>query len=119
MAPLPISPAIDFGDTNGAPHSDQRGLLRPYGDGVDIGAVEYGSIYPAPSPAIITFTRSAPNMLLNFSATPTIIYHLQSSTNLTSWIDVETIGAFSSPSNISRTITPQGNGRKYYRVWYQ
>ncbi|MDR3457600.1 MAG: choice-of-anchor Q domain-containing protein [Verrucomicrobiae bacterium] len=119
MAPLPISPAIDFGDANGAPHSDQRGLLRPYGDGYDIGAVEYGSTYPAPSPANLLFTRSAKNLLLNFSATPTIVYHLQSSTNLTSWVDEETIGAFTSPSNISRTITPQGNTKKFYRVWYQ
>jgi hypothetical protein len=119
MAPLAISPAIDFGDSNGAPHSDQRGFLRPFGDGVDIGAVEYGSIYPAPSPVNILFTHSAPNLLLNFSATPTIVYHLQSSTNLSSWTEVEAIGAFSSPSNISRTITPQGNTKKFYRVWYQ
>jgi hypothetical protein len=83
-----------------------------------MGAVEYGSIYPAPSPANLSFTRSAPNLLLQFSATPTIVYHLQSSTNLTTWIDVETIGAFSSPSNISRTISPQGGARLFYRVWY-
>ena len=119
MAPLANSPAIDFGDPNGAPHSDQRGLLRPFGDGVDIGAVEYGSIYPAPSPVNIIFTRSAPNMLLNFSATPTIVYHLQSSTNLISWTNEETIGAFNSPSNITRTFSPQGNVRKFYRIWYQ
>ncbi len=119
MAPLASSPAIDFGDANGAPHSDQRGLLRPYGDGVDIGAVEYGSLYPAPSPANLLFTHSGPNLLLNFAATPTITYHLQSSTNLTSWVDEETIGAFSSPSNITRTIIPQGNVKKFYRVWYQ
>jgi len=119
MAPLAISPAIDFGDANGAPHSDQRGLLRPFGDGVDIGAVEYGSIYPAPSPVKLLFSHGGPNLLLNFTATPTIFYHLQSSTNLTSWIEVETIGAFSSPSNISRTITPQGSAKIFYRVWYQ
>ena len=118
MAPLATSPAIDDGDPGTLLNSDQRGFLRPFGDGYDMGAVEYGSIYPAPSPANLSFTRSAPNLLLKFSATPTIVYHLQSSTNLTSWIDVETIGGFSSPSNISRTISPQGGARLFYRVWY-
>jgi hypothetical protein len=64
-------------------------------------------------------TASAPNLFLNFTASPPFTYHLQSSTNLTSWSDVETIGAFSSPSNITRTISPAGIARKFFRVWYQ
>jgi predicted outer membrane repeat protein len=34
------SPCIDAGDDTGAPLTDQRGLLRRYGNGVDIGACE-------------------------------------------------------------------------------
>src|SRR5262249_17757810 len=36
---LSISPAIDFGDSSGAPSTDQRGFARPNGGGFDIGAV--------------------------------------------------------------------------------
>jgi len=38
---LPDSPAIDAGRAFGAPSFDQRGVPRPYGAAVDIGAVEY------------------------------------------------------------------------------
>ena len=40
LYPNPGSPAIDAGDDTAAPASDQRGVLRPYGAHVDIGAVE-------------------------------------------------------------------------------
>lgn len=119
MSPLAISPAIDFGDSSGAPNCDQRGRFRPFGDGVDMGAVEYGSTNQANAPLNFTLGGSAPNLILNFTASPPFIYHLQSSTNLTSWQDVESIGAFSSPSNITRTISPAGIARKFFRVWYQ
>ena len=48
MAPAPGSPAIDaiLAVGNGAPTTDQRGVDRPYGAGVDIGAVE---VAPAPT----------------------------------------------------------------------
>ena len=36
----PGSPAIDAGDDAAAPDTDQRGVLRPVGAHVDIGAVE-------------------------------------------------------------------------------
>ena len=41
MALLPGSPAIDAGSAVGAPATDQRGVPRPQGAGVDIGAFEY------------------------------------------------------------------------------
>ncbi|HEV3341571.1 MAG TPA: choice-of-anchor Q domain-containing protein [Pirellulales bacterium] len=41
LTPLSGSPAIDAGDDNGAPATDQRGFPRPSGAHVDIGAVEY------------------------------------------------------------------------------
>jgi hypothetical protein len=41
MALLPGSPAIDAGSPVGVPPTDQRGVTRPYGPAVDIGAYEY------------------------------------------------------------------------------
>ena len=38
---LPGSPALDAGTTEGAPETDQRGSIRPFGEGVDIGAFEF------------------------------------------------------------------------------
>jgi len=40
MALLAGSPAINAGDNNGCPASDQRGVARPYGPACDIGAYE-------------------------------------------------------------------------------
>jgi CSLREA domain-containing protein len=40
MALLPGSPAIDTGNAGSAPATDQRGVSRPQGAGVDIGAYE-------------------------------------------------------------------------------
>jgi predicted outer membrane repeat protein len=37
---LPESPNIDAGTANGAPNVDIRGIARPQGDGIDIGAYE-------------------------------------------------------------------------------
>jgi CSLREA domain-containing protein len=38
---LTDSPAIDSGDDSACPATDQRGVLRPFGDHCDIGAYEY------------------------------------------------------------------------------
>jgi hypothetical protein len=48
MAPAAGSPAIDAvpAPGNGAPATDQRGVARPYGAGVDIGAVEVAPALP-------------------------------------------------------------------------
>jgi hypothetical protein len=47
---LPGSPAIDAGDPNGCPATDQRGVARPQGSGCDIGAFEYEPPPPPPPP---------------------------------------------------------------------
>jgi hypothetical protein len=39
------SPAIDAGDSNSCPPTDQRGIARPYGGGCDIGAFESAPPY--------------------------------------------------------------------------
>lgn len=41
------SPAIDAGMNAGAPETDQRGIYRPQGNAVDIGAFEYQVAWPA------------------------------------------------------------------------
>jgi hypothetical protein len=41
LALLPGSPAIDGGDNDGCPETDQRGTPRPQGAACDIGAFEY------------------------------------------------------------------------------
>ncbi len=43
---LPGSPALDAGNSTGAPAADQRGIYRPQGTAVDIGAYEYEVAWP-------------------------------------------------------------------------
>ena len=117
MALDAISPAIDFGDSFEAPILDQRSFIRPIGDGVDIGAFEFGS-YSAATPLTLNLSGTAPNLHLTFTALPSFTYYLQSSTNLTMWADEETLGAYSSVSNILRLINPQSQ-KKFFRVWHQ
>ena len=62
MALVPGSPAIDAGDdaVTNAPYkltTDQRGVARPTGEHVDIGAFEYGP--PLPSPGKLKFSSAA------------------------------------------------------------
>ena len=117
MALLASSPAIDFGDSTGLPNTDQRGYLRPFGDGPDMGAYEYGSyLLVIPSLNILANTT---NILLSFIASPPSVYRLQASTNLSTWTDLNTNGPFASPTNISQTISPQGIGRCFFRLRVQ
>jgi hypothetical protein len=67
---LPLSSlAVDHGEAAGAPHFDERGVIRPQGNGFDIGAYEVGNqriIFPPPD-ANLTY-GDAPYLL---SATAT------------------------------------------------
>ena len=55
------SPAVDAGTLLGAPASDQRGVARPQGAGVDIGAYEL-------RPLVLTaLTRIGPNLAISFA----------------------------------------------------
>jgi hypothetical protein len=51
---LPGSPAIDGGSSLNAPSTDQRGVLRPQGPGVDIGAYEQAPLAPKYSLVLTT-----------------------------------------------------------------
>ena len=87
---LPGSPAIDAGDPVGAPSEDERGVPRPQGPGVDIGAFEYQ--YP-----VFTFVQvqSKTNLLLKASVSPSTSYALQASQDLISWNNIATLNSTS------------------------
>ena len=118
MALLPNSPAIDFGDSSGAPATDQRGLHRPNGAGMDMGAYEFYD----PNQTVIlqmSLTSAANGANFNFTAFPAILYRLQASTNLLSWIDLETNGPFASSTNICNPISTQGWNHRFFRLLLQ
>jgi hypothetical protein len=84
MALLPGSPAIDAGSTAGAPATDQRGVARPQGPGLDIGAFEY--LYsPVFTGATIQNTTNYQMQLCGLTPNQTLT--LQVSTNLLNWRD--------------------------------
>jgi len=56
MALLPGSPAIDTGDSITCLSYDQRGYIRPFGPACDVGAYEYDSVFPSPTPAATATT---------------------------------------------------------------
>ena len=118
MALLASSPAVDNGDSSGAPGTDQRGYARPFGSGVDMGAYEYGSM-PLITPSVAIAPNGA-NVQISFSANPPYTYcYLQGSTNLTSWFNLSTNGPIVGQTNISQTISKQGRNRCYFRVFMQ
>jgi len=87
MALLAGSPAIDSGAAAGAPATDQRGVPRPQGSRVDMGAYEYQF-----TTACITGSRflSSSHYWLQACGMPIQFYTLQTSTNLLNWSDVST-----------------------------
>jgi hypothetical protein len=117
MALLPNSPAIDTADSLDFPVTDQRGFVRPIGDGPDMGAYEYGSYQPGA--LYLNITSVADNILLSFTAAPVNVYLLQTSTNLSTWSDLNTNGPFSSATNISQTISQQGFNARFFRLLVQ
>jgi len=90
MALLPGSPAINAGDPAAAPPTDQRGVPRPQGPCVDIGAFEYQYI-PVFTDAKF---QNPTNFWLQMSGLlPGQAFILQSSTNLVDWTDVTNLVA--------------------------
>ncbi len=114
MALMPTSPASDFGDTAGCPNTDQRGYIRPFGAGPDIGAYEYGSVQAVVP--VLNIAANATNVVIFFTASPSKTYYLQGSTNLSTWTDLNTNGPFASSTNINQTISKQGFKTRYFRL---
>jgi predicted outer membrane repeat protein len=79
------SPAIDAGGSTGAPSTDQRGVPRPQGAGVDIGAVEVVTA----APLFVRPLRLQPSgFSLNIIYDSTNACRIQASTNVVVWIDL-------------------------------
>jgi len=122
MALLPNSPAIDLGDSSGAPSTDQRGFIRPFGDGVDGGTFEYGSYQLDPPAGVLKYldiTAAANCFLITFTGPAANAYRLQASTNLLTWIDLNTNGPFASSTNITQVINRQDFNRCFFRMLVQ
>lgn len=114
---LSNSPAIDFGDSSEAPPTDQRGFPRPNGDGVDIGAVEF-YVLNIPPPQI-SANQANGNFMLGFTAYPPASYRLQASSNLSSWVDLETNGPFASVTNVNLSVSTSGWSYRFFRLLVQ
>jgi hypothetical protein len=87
---LPGSPALNAGTTTGAPTSDQRGVPRPQGPGVDIGAYEFQ--YNLPLLTGIALPGND-NIWQQFIGVPSQVYMLQGSTTLVNWDDIRSLTA--------------------------
>ena len=109
----PSSPAIESGDTAGAPATDQRGYLRPAGVAPDVGAFEYGAVPPL---QLVLAATSPTTFQLSFATKTAGCYRLQSSSNLIIWTDVCTNGPFSCVTNVSLSVAKQGLDACYFRV---
>ena len=117
MALLASSPAKDSAGSAGIPNTDQRGYLRPFGAGPDMGAYEYGSV-PLVQP-VLNIGTTATNFQLSFTTTIPGSYRLQCSTNLITWADLSTNGPFSGATNISHAVSRLGPKACYFRLLVQ
>jgi hypothetical protein len=108
---LPGSPAIDAGDPTGAPADDQRGVPRPQGPGIDIGAFEYQ--YPPPTFASIQ-VQSNTNLVFTAYAFPSTVYTLQASQDFIFWDNIATLT--SSSNGVLRFSTPITCPKCFYRL---
>jgi hypothetical protein len=113
MALLPGSPAIDAGSASGAPATDQRGVIRPQGCGVDIGAYEYlvSPIYTSMTIQCAT-NRQMPLTIMALNPTVT----LQISTNLLNWQDVTNFTAGSNGAFLYVAPIPGDTRARFYRL---
>lgn len=68
LVPQPASPVLDVGTSAGAPATDQRGIARPMGTGVDIGAVEVCPRKPAAPKVLAPRTKAkGPHLTLDWT----------------------------------------------------
>ena len=109
--PLPGSFAIGYGTSTGAPTTDQRGVPRPQGGAFDIGAVQVvaGSPYVTGGAMV---KGSGFNLNTIFDVTNS--YRIQTSTNLTTWIDLITNGSGGGKLFIDTAAT--NLNRRFYRT---
>jgi hypothetical protein len=87
MALLPDSPALEAGTAVGIPGTDQRGVLRPQGVFVDIGAFEHEYNIPA----IFSAAFQGQDFRIQCFGLPSRGYLILGSTNLLSWSEVKAV----------------------------
>ena len=110
MALLPDSPAIDWAPVSGAPAIDQRGVPRPFGAGVDLGAFEVGPNVPS-----LSVHRNGSSMNLSFAGQAGTSYRIERSSILPNWELEETTGVLSTNGIISRSY-PMTQSLRFYRL---
>jgi hypothetical protein len=113
MALLPGSPAIDAGSAVGAPATDQRGIPRPQGPGVDIGAFEYQYLPLFTGLKIQNATNCSLQMCGFWSNQPVT---LQASSNLLTWWDVTNFVAGTNGTCQMVDPVPGNWTRRFYRL---
>jgi hypothetical protein len=108
QALLTGSPAIDAGDNSGAPDTDQRGIERPQGEFVDIGAFE---VVKAAAPATVQeLPRYSPPM-------PTINRNLNAATMSVQFVSVSPQQVTANqPVTISTNVINTGDAGGNYSV---
>ena len=106
MVPQSGSPVIDAGDPAGAPLTDQRGIKRPTGLGVDIGACEF----------TLAEARAASNqrVRLTFSGVSGAQYRLQESGDLVAWRS--TTNRLSAVQGFVTFEVEMGDAQRFFRT---
>jgi len=114
MALSSNSPAVGTGTALGAPSTDQRGFPRPSGSGVDMGAYQLQlSVVQIPA---ITFNNVQQVLELSFQGQSNATYVLQSSSTLTNWAAIETIGPLTNNAHVNLTIQNNGQSNAFFRL---
>ena len=74
---------------------------------------------PTGVPGNLIFAASANYYLLSFTTVASKTCRLQASTNLITWIDLNTNGPFATATNISQIIGKQGFKTRFFRLLVQ
>lgn len=108
MSPLPGSPSIDAGNDSSAPATDQRGVPRPQGAHVDIGAMEA---------TFLKIERLVDgNVRLRYAGIPGDSYTLEGTFNLSQpWFSIETKPAGSN-GGLQYLDLPDSAAQQMFRV---
>ncbi len=117
MALLPGSPAIDAGSSVGAPATDQRGVARPQGAGVDIGAFELQQYQQSIRVFMGATIQNGTNYQLQLSGlVPNYSFSLLVSTNLHNWSVATNFTADVNGRFYFCDPMPELRGKRFYRI---